>query len=98
MSRMEFDIKVKINSIIDELIICNDSKQMLKNITNKMDRVDISDQQNFENQLYYAHLLNVGNIIHELVNKDIRFTKSAIREYKENENPIWMDIVKKSAA
>lgn len=98
MTKKEFDIKNKVNSIIDELIICNDSKQMLKNIANKMDKVDISDKQDFENQLYYTHLLNVGNIIYELAIKDIRFTKSAIREYKENENPIWMDIVKKNAA
>ena len=98
MTKTEFDIKNKVNSIIDELIICNDSKQMLKNIANIMDRVDISDKFNFENQLYYTHLLNVGNIIYELANKDIRYTKSAIREYKENENPIWMDIVKKNVA
>ena len=98
MTKTEFDIKNKVNSIIDELITCDDSKLMLKNIANKMDKVDISDQQNFDNQLYYTHLLNVGNIIYELANKDIRFTKSAIREYRENENPIWMDIVKKNAA
>lgn len=98
MTKTEFDIKNKVNSIIDELITCDAFTKMLKEIVNIMDKVDISDKFNYENQLYYTHLSNICNIIYELSSKDIRFTKSAIREYKENENPIWMDIVKKNAA
>jgi len=69
MTKTEFDIKNKVNSIIDELITCDAFTKMLKEIVNIMDKVDISDKFNYENQLYYTHLSNICNIIYELSSK-----------------------------
>ena len=96
--KVECEVKDKVNTIIDELILCDSSDRMSKEVSTKIDRVDAGSMFDFEQQLLYTHLLNIGNIISELSHKSIHFTKSALREYKESTNPIWIDIVNKNVA
>ena len=96
--KVESEVKDKVNEIIDELIFCDSSDRMSKEVSTKIDRVDAGNMFDFEQQLLYTHLLNIGNIISELSHKSIHFTKSALREYKESINPVWIDIVNKNVA
>ena len=96
--KVEFEVKSKVNVIIDKLMLCDSSYRMSKEVSTKIDRVDAGNMFDFEQQLLYTHLLNISNIISELSHKSIHFTKSALREYKESTNPIWIDIVNKNVA
>ena len=98
IQKAESDVKEKVNILIDELILCNVSEKMSKEVSSKIDHVDIDNMFDFEQQWLYTHLLNIGNIITELSHKSIHFTKSALREYQQSTNPVWIDIVNKNVA
>lgn len=91
--RIEKEIKGKINNIIDELLAIDNLGKIKSIISVKMGMVNIEDKFNFENQLQFSHLSNIMSIFFELEDKPILFVKAGLREYKELDNPIIIDIL-----
>lgn len=98
MTQTEKDIKAKINQMITELIATDNVRKMKSEVYGRLEGIDITDEQNLKNQCHFAHLMNLFNLISSLEHKSIQHVKAGMRDYLENNNPLWMDIVKRIAA
>ncbi len=98
MTEQEKNIKKQINKMIVELMATDNVQRIQKEIYSKLEGIDISDVFDIEKQCLYSHLMNLYNLIDGLKEKPVQHIKSAMREYMENEVPVWMDILKRSAA
>lgn len=96
--RLDKEVKDNINRLITEFLLCDNANKILREISNKIDRINIDNPFDYEAQLKYSHLVALYNMVIGLRDKSIHFTKSALSEYRDNHNPIWVEIVKRNIA
>lgn len=95
MTQTEKDIKQRVNQTISELMAIDNIQKMKTEVYRKLSGIDISDAMNLENQCFFHHLMGVYNIISQLEHKPVQHVKAGMRDYMENDNPVWTEMVKR---
>lgn len=98
MTEQEKDIKKLVNQTISELMATDNVARIKKEIFAHLEGIDISDPFDLGKQCKFSHFMNLYNLVSGLESKPIQHIKSAMRDYIECDNPLWMDILKRMAA